>query len=688
MDPRRCQHCLSLLNVGEETLDQDMSCPTCGSRVTLSPQTVGQYRPTGARIQDFEMQGEVGRGQFGSVWRAIDRHLRRTVALKIPRREDLHPHTRNMFLREGKAAALLKHENIVPVYEVFEEEGQIYIASEFIDGDDLKISLAGGEFSTQAAVVEFMIQTAEALDYAHSRGVIHRDLKPGNILVDAQGQPHITDFGLAKIESFDSTLTVNGDLPVGTMAYMSPEQAAGEVHGLDCRSDVFSLGSIFYEMLTRQRPFPGVSFDILEKVCEANPVRPRHHKPDLPPRLEAICLKAMARNREDRYQTAGEFADDLRRFVIGEPTVARPITRATVARNWLRKNLTFAAVCLVALSSTAAAALALFQAPATTLPVKITTVPAGARLAVFPLDPETAKPIDDKVIHTGRTPLTLRLAPADYLIVAKLDDGRFHEVYRHVPDEPTRTAEVYPHRRWHVDDRGRIQLPAIGIPALDVCKNMAALSGSEGRSPATVHPGQSLTKEYVAPFHLDTREVTVDEFRKVYYDHMAGLGVINAPGDHPMTGTLFDYAVWYAEQVGKRLPLESEYEFAATNGGKTQYPWGDDPQPIPWELAAVESLEFDKTATQPPIYGLFSNGAEFTASPYVPQLPFNSPPGRPGLTSYVFDNVTIRGAVYAQRADIASILRTDGIGVRSGMPRRQLSDNVGFRCARSQTPRW
>lgn len=688
MDPRRCQHCLSLLNVGEETLDQDMSCPTCGSRVTLSPQATGQYRPTGACIQDFEIQGEIGRGQFGSVWRAIDRHLRRTVALKIPRREDLHPHTRNMFLREGRAAALLKHENIVPVYEVFEDDGQIYIASEFIDGDDLKISLAGGEFSTQAAVVEFIIQTAEALHYAHSRGVIHRDLKPGNILVDAEGRPHITDFGLAKIESFDSTLTVNGDLPVGTMAYMSPEQAAGEVHGLDCRSDVFALGSIFYEMLTRQRPFPGVSFDILEKVREANPVRPRHHKPDLPPRLEAICLKAMARNREDRYQTAREFADDLRRFAMGEPTVARPITRAMVARNWLRKNLTFAAVCLVALSSTAAAALALFQAPTKTLPVTITTVPAGARLAVFPLDPETAKPIDDKVIHTGRTPVSLRLPPSDYLIVAKLDDGRFHEVYRHVPDEPTRTAEVYPHRGWHADDRGRIKLPAIGIPALDVCKNMAALSGTGGSSSGNDQPGQPLAKEYVAPFHLDTREVTVDEFRKVYYDHMAGLGVIDAPGNHPMTGTLFDYAVWYAEQVGKRLPLESEYEFAATNGGKTLFPWGDDPQPIPWQLTAVESLEFDKTATQPPIYGLFSNGAEFTASPYVePQL-FSKSTGRPAFVSPLFEHVRIQGGSYGPRNESPPIISSDTLGVPSSIPRRQLSHHVGFRCARSQSPRW
>jgi len=688
MDPRRCQHCFSLLNVGEETLDQDMSCPTCGSRVTLSPLSAGTYRPTGARIQDFEIQGEVGRGQFGSVWRAIDRHLRRTVALKMPRREDLHPHTRNMFLREGKAAALLKHKNIVPVYEVFEEEGQIYIASEFIEGDDLKICLAGGEFSAQAAVIDFVIQTADALDYAHRQGVIHRDLKPGNILVDADGQPYITDFGLAKIESFDSTLTVNGNLPVGTMAYMSPEQAAGEVHGLDGRSDVFSLGTIFYEMLTKQRPFPGVSYDILEKVREANPVRPRQHKPDLAPRLEAICLKAMAKNREDRYQTAREFADDLRRFVMGEPTVARPITRTAVARIWLRKNLTFAAVCLVALSSTAAAALALFQAPATTLPVKITTVPAGARLAIFPLDPDTAQPLDDKVIHTGRTPLTLRLPPSDYLIVAKLDDGRFHEVYRHVPDDPRRTAEVYPHRRWLTDDRGRVQLPAIAIPALDVHKDMAALNGDAGQPIANVQLGHPLSKEHIAPFHLDTREVTVDEFRKVYYDHMAGLGAIDAPDNQPMTGTLFDYAIWYAEQVGKRLPTESEFQFATTNGGTTTFPWGNDAQPVPWELSEVASLSFDKTATQPPIYGLLSNGAEFTASPYVAPQPFAAPTDRPAFVSPLFEHVRIQGGSYGPRTEVASLISSDSSGVPTSIPRRQLSNHVGFRCARSQSPRW
>lgn len=680
MEPLRCQHCHSVLTRTDETLDQDPSCPTCGSRLSSRPGLLASAIGCNSRMDQFELLGIIGKGQFGTVWRARDTLLDRIVALKVPRQELLDEHTRKMFLREGTAAAALSHPNIVRVHEVAESSGRIYLVSEFIHGDDLKICLGNNAFPTVDEVLRFIIPTADALHHAHQRGIVHRDLKPGNIIVDDFDQPHLTDFGLAKIEWHDATMTVTGSQPVGTVSYMSPEQAAGEIHKLDYRSDIFSLGVILYEMLTRVRPFPGLTVDeILSRVQKADPQDPRQVKPDLPADVCTVCLKALSRSPERRYQTAWDMAEDLRRCQAGTPIVARPISRLEKSVRWIRRNVTLAAICCVALLSMGVAATTLLQAAPGTQRVEFTTLPEGAEVEFFPLDPVSAQPLLDQIVRAGRSPVRLRLPAANYLVVTRLDDGRFHEVYRHVPIESQRVPEIYPHRNWTVDRRGTVHLPVVVIPQHNVTEGMVKFQGG----------GQT------RPFVLDPHEVTIQEFRKAFGELPGGLGPVKPESDMlPMTDTLFDYMVWYAEIIGKRLPTESEYEFALTNGGTTRYPWGNDERELPSDLMPVASLDVDQTLTNPAVHGLLSNGPEFTGTPYalqpgrplsIPGMPA-PPTGQESLQSPavpLFEYVTVRGgnpvAVRSRSADP----QAPSLLLRSGLARRQLSERIGFRTARS-----
>jgi hypothetical protein len=275
-------------------------------------------------------------GGFGTVWKAHDTDLDRTVALKIPRKGQLSPLEVEQFFREARAAAQLKHPNIVPVHEVGREEGTIFIVTDLIHGATLdewlkKEAPDAKETAAMCAVI------ADALHFAHSRGVVHRDLKPSNVMVDGEGQPHLMDFGLAKRDVGEITMTVEGQI-LGTPAYMSPEQAQGQTSWIDRRSDIYSMGVVLFELLTRELPYRGgVQQQLRQRIRDDAP-SPQKLNSHVPIDLATICLKCLERDPNRRYATAAQLADELRRFLRGEPIVARPISASARAWRWAQRN--------------------------------------------------------------------------------------------------------------------------------------------------------------------------------------------------------------------------------------------------------------------------------------------------------------------------------------------------------------
>ena len=357
----------------------------CGSTKDVQAKEATQSKTTAraakmlGELGDYELLEEVGRGGQGVVFRARQKSLNRIVALKVIGLGQwaTKAHLKR-FRLEAEAAASLDHPCIVPIYEVGERDGQCYFSMKFIEGGQLDAVVKQMPLSIRQAA-ELIAKVARTVSYAHEHGILHRDIKPGNILLDVKGEPHLTDFGLARLVESESTITRTLEV-LGTPSYMAPEQAAGNNIKLTSATDVYGVGAVLYQLLTGHPPFAGgTTYETIKLLIETEPRPPRLWNSKVDRDLSTICLKCLEKDPQRRYFSALALAEDLERWLKHEPIQARRTGVVGRGKKWLQRNPTIAAVMTLSLALIAAVGVIVWKSD-------LFRRPATAGIAVLPFE--------------------------------------------------------------------------------------------------------------------------------------------------------------------------------------------------------------------------------------------------------------------------------------------------------------
>src|SRR4029453_18997356 len=321
-----------------DELSRDNAKPTSGVKDAVRAATML------GELGDYELLQEIGRGGQGVVFRARQKSLNRVIALKVISLGQWASKVHlKRFRLEAEAAAKLEHPGIVPIHEVGERDGSCYFSMKFVEGGQLD-EVARREPMPIRRAVELIAKVARTVHYAHEHGILHRDIKPGNILLDAKGDPHLTDFGLARLVESESSVTQTLDV-LGTPSYMAPEQAVGNNAAVSSATDVYGLGAVLYQLLTGQPPFAGgTTYETIKLVLDTEPRQPRLLNPKIDRDLSTICLKCLEKDPKRRYSSALGLADDLEHWLKHEPIQARRTGLFTRGAKWVRRNPAIAAL--------------------------------------------------------------------------------------------------------------------------------------------------------------------------------------------------------------------------------------------------------------------------------------------------------------------------------------------------------
>jgi TolB-like protein/predicted Ser/Thr protein kinase len=357
----------------------DKNLQTNNAEIALRAKAAASVIRLLGELGDYELLEEIGRGGQGVVFRARQKSLNRIVALKvIGLGQWATPAHLKRFRLEAEAAARLDHPCIVPIYEVGERDGQCYFSMKFVEGGQLDEVVRHTPIAIRQAV-ELIVKVAYTVHYAHEHGILHRDIKPGNILLDAKGEPNLTDFGLARLVESESTVTRTLEV-LGTPSYMAPEQAAGNHAKLASATDVYGLGAVFYQLLTSHPPFAGgTTYETIKLLLETEPRPPRLWNSKIDRDLSTICLKCLEKDPQRRYSSALALAEDLERWLKHEPIQARRTGVVGRGKRWLQRNPTAAAVVTLSLALTAALGVIVWK-------TDLFRHPATAGIAVLPFE--------------------------------------------------------------------------------------------------------------------------------------------------------------------------------------------------------------------------------------------------------------------------------------------------------------